>query len=183
MAASNAFTSTSNKIEPVLSNKIKVKNTFEKSNTKEYLAIWDTGATNSAISLDAAQELNLMPTGMTRIGTAAGITDTYTYVVDVILPSDIVIKKLQVTEAKLNGFDMLIGMDIMNQGDFAISNHNGQTTFTFRIPSIAKTDYVQENRTLRATKKDGNITVARNSKCPCGSGRKYKQCCGVIKNK
>ena len=33
-------------------------------------------------------------------------------------------------------WDVLIGMDIINLGDFAVSNHNGKTTFSFRMPSV-----------------------------------------------
>lgn len=35
-------------------------------------------------------------------------------------------------------------MDVITKGDFAISNYDGKTVFTFRIPSIAVTDYIQE---------------------------------------
>jgi hypothetical protein len=31
---------------------------------------------------------------------------------------------------------LLIGMDIISQGDFIIANNNEQTTFSFRIPSM-----------------------------------------------
>lgn len=40
---------------------------------------------------------------------------------------------------------------------------------------------VDDNRTVTATGKVGGIVAkklpSRNDKCPCGSGRKYKQCC------
>ena len=28
----------------------------------------------------------------------------------------------------------------------------------------------------------GNVKVGRNAPCPCGSGKKYKKCCGVGKS-
>ena len=41
--------------------------------------------------------------------------------------------------------DVLIGMDIIRHGDFSITNTNSATTFSFRIPSVAEIDYVQES--------------------------------------
>ena len=32
-------------------------------------------------------------------------------------------------------YDVIIGMDVICKGDFAITNLNGKTTFSFRIPS------------------------------------------------
>ena len=36
---------------------------------------------------------------------------------------------------------MLIGMDVICMGDFAVSNYNGRTAFTFRMPSMNETNY------------------------------------------
>ena len=35
-------------------------------------------------------------------------------------------------------------MDVINQGDFSVSNFEGKTVFSFRIPSKKTIDYVQE---------------------------------------
>jgi hypothetical protein len=32
----------------------------------------------------------------------------------------------------------------------------------------------------RQTEKTANVHIARNAPCPCGSGRKYKRCCGKV---
>ena len=32
-------------------------------------------------------------------------------------------------------YDVLIGMDVITQGDFCISTVNGQTVFSFRMPA------------------------------------------------
>ena len=52
------------------------------------------------------------------------------------------------TEAKISkaydamtDTDMLIGMDIITLCDFAITNKDGKTTFSFDIPSSRVTDY------------------------------------------
>jgi len=39
---------------------------------------------------------------------------------------------------------MLIGMDIIGIGDFAVSNYNNKTIFSFRYPSKHKIDFVHE---------------------------------------
>ena len=43
------------------------------------------------------------------------------------------------SEAKAIG--VLIGMDVITQGDFAVSCKDGRTQFTFRMPSIEHADY------------------------------------------
>lgn len=37
--------------------------------------------------------------------------------------------------ADLDDYDMLIGMDIITETDFLITNKDGKTTFQFRTPS------------------------------------------------
>lgn len=37
--------------------------------------------------------------------------------------------------------DVLIGMDILSQGDFAVTHFEGKTCFSFRMPSIRRIDY------------------------------------------
>lgn len=99
------------------------------------------------------------------------------YKINVLLPNNIEFPALKVLDGDLYGFDMLIGMDIISQGDFAVTHSDGKTTFTFRIPSIEKLDFVDSSpkaaAPITAPKK-----VGRNEPCPCGSGKKYKQCCG-----
>jgi len=81
---------------------------------------------------------------------------------------------VRVTEGKLSGADALIGMDIIGRGDFAISNFEGKTAFTYRTPSVAKTDYVEA---MNKAKPAPGVKVGRNDPCPCGSGKKSKKCC------
>jgi predicted aspartyl protease len=134
-------------------------------------AIWDTGASRSAITRGLAERLALKPTGATKLSTAAGQCDSSTYLVSLMLQSRLYIPSLTVTEASLMGFGMLIGMDVIRTGDFAVTNYGGKTTLSFRIPSIERIDFAAA---IRATQK-----VSRNAPCPCGSGKKYKHCCGA----
>ncbi len=69
-------------------------------------------------------------------------------------------------------------MDIMGAGDLSLTNHNGQTWFTFRLPSIGTHDYVEEFNARKPFTRS-QAKIGRNDPCPCGSGKKYKKCCGA----
>ena len=70
-------------------------------------------------------------------------------------------------------------MDIINQGDFAVSNKDGKTAFSFRLPSIECIDFVKQLQSTSTSSISQNIPkVGRNEPCPCGSGKKYKYCHG-----
>ena len=92
-------------------------------------AIWDTGASGSAITKKVAQQLGLVPTGMAQVNTANGIATQNTYTIDIGLPNKVIIQGIIATEidALAAGCDALIGMDVITLGDFSITNHNGST--------------------------------------------------------
>ena len=98
---------------------------FSNQNTmpRMWTAIWDTGATKSCIAKRIVDELNLIAVGRTSIGTANGITDANTYLVDIGLPNGVTVKNILVTCADLGDDDVLIGMDIITKGDFSITNY------------------------------------------------------------
>jgi len=103
----------------------------------EYAALWDTGATGSVVSKRIVADLALKPVGTSLVHGVHGKETVCTYFVSIVLPNDIVIEAVRVTEAEgLDGFDVLIGMDVIGQGDFAVSNYLGKTTFAFRMPSL-----------------------------------------------
>jgi predicted aspartyl protease len=144
---------------------------------KGFTALWDTGATGTVITKNVVDQLGLQPTGMVQVFHADGDTYVNTYLVNVLLPNSIGVHTLAVTEGKLTGMDVLIGMDIITQGDFSISNFEGKTVCTFQIPSTKKTDYVDENNKKLHTPIIANKIPGRNDPCHCGSGKKYKNCC------
>ncbi|MYC31041.1 MAG: hypothetical protein F4X65_13270 [Chloroflexi bacterium] len=109
-----------------------------------FLALWDTGATISAISPAVADACGLLPTGLTEVFHIEGSYTAEVYQVNFTLPGGIVFSNLRVTKAEIPGADILIGMDIISRGDFAISNQNGGTKFTFRIPSIEDIDFTTD---------------------------------------
>lgn len=146
-------------------------------------AIWDTGASGSAITKAVGAKLGLIPTGMAQVNTANGVATQNTYTVDVGLPNGVIIQGVIVTEidALSVGCDALIGMDIITLGDFSITNHNGKTCMSFRVPSSHEIDYVSNpNYGITPIIKKSS-TPSQNEPCPCGSGKKYKRCHGMNK--
>ena len=110
----------------------------------EYTAIWDTGATHTVITQKVVDECELKPIGMAKVHTANGERNCHVYLVSIHLPNDVGITSLRVTEGVLSGdAEVLVGMDIINLGDFAITNKDGKTTFSFRIPSMTVIDFVK----------------------------------------
>lgn len=110
-----------------------------------FRAIWDTGATGSVVTQRVVQACGLKPIGFTRVSTAGGMRDSSKYVANIMLPNRVGFPMLTVTEGELTGgVDVLIGMDIITQGDFAITHRSGLTVFTFRYPSLAEFDFVKE---------------------------------------
>lgn len=137
-------------------------------------ALWDTGATGCMISAGLAKKLGLTPTGLVHLSHAGGTSKSPTYVVNLGLPNHVGIPGVQVTEFPVpSGFDAIIGMDVISAGDFAITNVRGETTMSFRYPSIATIDYVEDAQAIVSS------LVGRNDPCPCGSGKKYKRCHGA----
>lgn len=109
-----------------------------------YHAIWDTGAMASVISTEVVNDLNLSPVSKCMTYHAQGQSLVNVYMVDMILPNKILVRDIQVTEGHLNGFGMLIGMDIINLGDFALTHKNSGTVFSFQIPSTHEYDFVKQ---------------------------------------
>lgn len=177
----SAFTYSANGRANVLQSKVGVsahKKLFPEAQLKEFTAIWDTGATNTAISKKVAEECGLIPTGQAISNTANGTCTVNTYLIDLNLPNNITLGGVTATEfTSVGGSDLLIGMDIIGIGDFAISNFENKTAFSFRCPSMAKTDYVKILNSMKNTT-NTNPKIGRNDLCPCGSGKKYKRCCG-----
>jgi uncharacterized protein YchJ len=118
--------------------------------------------------------------------------ETNAYLVNIYLPNQVALIGVRVLEASISGADVLLGMDIIAHGDFAISNYNGKTTWSFRVPSGDDIDFVQDlqdykNQNQRAINPGIRSMapgmhdaekVGRNAPCPCGSGKKYKRCHG-----
>ncbi len=188
----HSFTSKADGIVRVLISQVLVSETFNPLQNKKtphmekFLAIWDTGATNCVITANVVNKLKLKPIGVARVNHGGGSDDRNVYLISIILPNQVGITRIRATEGEICGeADVLIGMDIINRGDFAVTNKNGKTTYSFRMPSIEQIDFVKQ-RPADAINQASDIASAsksskktgRNEPCWCGSGKKYKYCHG-----
>jgi len=145
---------------------------------ESFICIWDTGATASVISKNVIDKLGLISTGFARSYHAQGESIVNTYIVNIYLPNHVGIPLLNVTEGILNGADVLVGMDIISQGDFTVCLNEGNTKFSFQLPSTHNFDFVKEYNDNYHKPLVKDKLPGRNDPCHCGSGKKYKNCHG-----
>lgn len=175
--ALHCFRSEYDPITRVLYQNIKVSkniippNILPTNELHSFKAIWDTGATNTVITENVAKKCNLKIIDMVMMSHGGGEELSPVYLVGIHLKDNLHIYSVRVTQGKISGADVLIGMDIITLGDFAITNTKKKTLFSFRIPSIAEIDFIKEGQ-ARSPK------IRVNDPCPCGSGIKYKKCHG-----
>jgi len=178
----SAFTLSYDGIASALITECKVCAAYDPSSGEEpeYIRInslWDTAATHSAVSAKLVQAIGLKPAGQVTVLHAQGKTDVNAYLINVVLPNNVRVPFLRVSEGVLAGFDMLIGMDIIARGDFSLSCSEQKTIFSFQFPSTHVVDYV-EGKLIETPYVNANKGLGRNDPCSCGSGKKYKNCCG-----
>lgn len=114
-------------------------------------ALWDTGATMSAVSHKVVSDLHLIPIGRQVVSTPTGTKEADTYCIDAMLPNNVNVEGLIVIDSEIGSqnvggepMGMLVGMDIISRGDFAVTNRDGKTIFTFRYPSTTSIDFVKQ---------------------------------------
>jgi hypothetical protein len=61
-------------------------------------ALWDTGATGSVLTKATVKELNLTPTGITKVNHAGGSSVSNTYLVNLFLPNKFAVIGVTVSE-------------------------------------------------------------------------------------
>ena len=110
------------------------------------MALWDTGATGSAITPSLAQKMNLIPINRVKVAGVNNVSMVDVAKVSIGLPNMVMVQEINVMICNLNqGFDMIIGMDIILLGDFSISNGGDKTLFTFALPPFEnKTDHYEK---------------------------------------
>lgn len=176
----NALNLICGKIENQIVTDVVLKNVFS-GVTYSTKGIWDTGATNSVITETAAKALGLVPITKADVTGIHGTQESNVYFVNITLNNDQITQNAQVTECKKlspnDDIGMLIGMNIINKGDFVISNHNGHTIMTFRTPSLESIDFVEEIKEHNRIYKIHDVWKAKGiEKCPCGSKKDFRNC-------
>jgi hypothetical protein len=101
-------------------------------------ALWDTGATKTCMRPGLRDRLNLR---MFRIGssvTIAGIggkVQADFTILSIFLTDNLGIELCPVYVLDFPGSaDLIIGVDIITMGDFAVCNADGKTSFSFAVP-------------------------------------------------
>ena len=113
----------------------------------DFQAIWDTGAAGSVISQRVIDRCALQPSGVMQVkGVHGPATERNKYLVNITLNNGTVrFVAFEITHGDLDGFDVLIGMDVIGLGDFSVTNANGFTMFSYRAPSQTHVDYVAKH--------------------------------------
>ncbi|MCL2176328.1 MAG: retroviral-like aspartic protease family protein [Treponema sp.] len=115
----------------------------------EINALWDTGATVTCIKPELFDRLKLRlldSVNHTMIAGIGGKIAAKTTLISLFITSTFEIAFCPVYVADFPGkADILIGMDIINKGDFVICNTNSKTSFSFVVPSLPeRTDLAQK---------------------------------------
>lgn len=103
-------------------------------------AAWDTGAEITIISPEVAKALSLKPIGKANVMGIGGDDTAEVYKVTLALPDKKLYRDFFVYCAEMD-YELLIGMDIISQLDFCITNAGSNTTLTFRHPSQERIDF------------------------------------------
>jgi hypothetical protein len=101
--------------------------------------IWDTGAQKSIITPYLADLLKVQPINSVSIGGITGRSPADIVLITLKIPDHGIYRNLEVAICPFNtnpssDMHILIGMDIITQGDFVLSNGNGYTLFSFATP-------------------------------------------------
>jgi hypothetical protein len=119
----------------------------------QFKGLWDTGATNCVVTQRVVDACGLKAYTQRRVKGAYGAVNLRdAYYVNLRLLNGVELPHITVTHGDLDGFDILIGMDVITLGDFAITNEGGRTLFTFRIPSCHTIDYVKQANQILASR-------------------------------
>ena len=106
----------------------------------EIEALWDTGATDTCIKPALWERLKLRPLefGRTEVAGIGGNVTADLTLVNLLLTPDLEIDGCPVYITDFPGeADILIGMDIIGLGDFAVCNTGNKTSFSFVMPPFA----------------------------------------------
>lgn len=143
----NALTKIYDDIVDCITTNVTVRNAFDNS-VVATTGIWDTGATSSVITKSTAQKLGLKPVSIAKVRGVHGEHCANVYVVEITLHNNQITLITSVTECdELSGdgsIGVLVGMDIIQMGDFCITHENGKTIMSFIKPSQKAIDFVKE---------------------------------------
>ena len=98
-------------------------------------ACWDTGAEVTMISTRVVEALGLEPFEHTSLMGIGGDEEVGVYLIHLGLPNGYLYRNLIVYASDIDDYDVLIGMNLISQSDFFITNIDGNNHFAFDIPA------------------------------------------------
>ena len=101
-------------------------------------ACWDTCAEVTMISTCVVKALGLEPFEHTSPMGIGGDEEVGVYLIHLGLPNGYLYRNLIVSASDIDDYDVLIGMNLISQSDFFITNIDGQNHFAFDIPAKGK---------------------------------------------
>lgn len=105
-------------------------------------AMWDTGAEVTLLHPRVVKALALERESQVLLSGIGGETVEENYVVHILLPTGNLAFGVEATATENVGeYDVIIGMDIISNGDFAFTNKDGKSQFSFRFPTEGHVDF------------------------------------------
>lgn len=103
----------------------------------------DTGSADSGITEAVVNKLSVVPIDDKEYHTANGKIVAPKYNVILTLQDSVIFPNIQTSLFTNNGdgFDFLIGMDIISQGSLAVTNYNGEMRISFEHPAHGTIDF------------------------------------------
>lgn len=129
-----AFTVEYNGLVNTLLTDVVVFSSFDKKKFINIKAVWDTGATHSVITPKVFKDLELYAIDQTIVNGVNSQKIAPITMIEIGLPNKFLIPNHRVSVCDIAGGDMLIGMDIIAQGDFSICTGDKKTLFSFAMP-------------------------------------------------
>jgi len=130
---------------------------FKNKHGIKCVGVWDTGSEGCLISRNLADKLNLV---LISYKIVVGVTShemSPEYLVNLFLPNgDSFMGESTLVGSTLADDEFIIGMSIINKGDFAITNVNNKTTMSFRTPSVARINFEVEYEKAKKEKEEIN---------------------------
>lgn len=111
--------------------------------TYEGWGLIDTGSADSGITETAVNKLKITPINDKEYHTANGKIVAPRYNVNLTLQNSVTFTNIiaGLFDDNGDGFDFLIGMDIISQGNLAVTNYNGTMRISFEYPAHGTIDF------------------------------------------
>jgi hypothetical protein len=119
-----------------------------------YKGVWDTGATRTMITSKTFTELKLTVIDTAMVHGVNSLMKVPVVLVNFVLLDRVGLNSIRAMVSDIQGIDILIGMDIIQLGDFSISNFEKKTVFTFAMPPFQnRTDLYEKAMAVNKRKK------------------------------